>query len=72
MNFYMPNGLNSKIECVFPMVMGQHKDDDRREDAPHFIMTFEFIYEVSRVLQMTTPFKNVVALTGGNSSILST
>ena len=32
----------SKVGCVFPMVispefhMGQHRDDNHREDAPHF------------------------------------
>ena len=33
----------SKVECAFPMVilsefrMGQYRDDDYRDEAPHFI-----------------------------------
>ena len=32
-----------KVGCIFPMVissdsrMGQHRDDDHQEDAPHFM-----------------------------------
>ena len=37
------NWSNRKVGCIFPMVitpefhMGQYRDDDHREDAPHFI-----------------------------------
>ena len=37
-----PYTSNAKVGCVFPMVissefrMRQHRDDDHREDAPHF------------------------------------
>ena len=40
--------FRNKVECVFPMViwskfrMGQYKDNDHREDTPHFIIMYIF------------------------------
>ena len=40
--FSLLSAENSKVGCIFPMIilsefrMGQYRDDDHREDAPHF------------------------------------
>ena len=41
MDQFLPS-LKTKVRCAFPIVilsdfrMGQHRDDDNQEDAPHF------------------------------------
>ena len=52
------NYYDGKVGCVFPMVissdfrMGQHRDDDHQEDAPHFnlkILVFDTDIEIKNV-----------------------
>ena len=60
------NGSIFKVGCVFPM----YRDDDHREDVPHFIMD-PYFWPTSKIWENYRNFKNPRALKHSQNLILN-